>query len=184
MFLVGLIMQDSKHRSLNKNEEASTPSSAPLGSKHLFISAFAALVAGLAASLAAVVLMVVLRLAAGVPTPVELFGDRVLRLLPAARFVDFLIKFGSHSKTAPLGRALLGMIGLGALLGLVYAALVRLKIPVRGYRPTLREWLMAVLLTLGMTPIRTLAFWGDTGHNFVGLPQDGAFLGTMLCRAP
>src|SRR5258708_36469111 len=116
MFLVGLIMQDSKHRSLNKNEEASTPSSAPLGSKHLFISAFAALVAGLAASLAAVVLMVVLRLAAGVPTPVELFGDSVLRLLPAARFVDFLIKYGYHSITAPLWLAMLGMIWFGVLI--------------------------------------------------------------------
>ena len=180
MFLGGLIMQDSKHRSLNKNEEASTPSSTPLGSKHLFISAFAALAAGLAASLAAVVLMVVLRLAAGVPTPVELFGDRVLRLLPAARFVDFLIKFGSHSKTAPLGLALLGMIGLGALLGLVYAALVRLKVPVRGYRPTLREWLMAALLTVGMTAIGTLAFWGEIGQNFLGLPIAWAMLVTVL----
>lgn len=173
-------MQDSKHRSLNKNEEASTPSSTPLGSKHLFISAFAALAAGLAASLAAVVLMVVLRLAAGVPTPVELFGDRVLRLLPAARFVDFLIKFGSHSKTAPLGLALLGMIGVGALLGLVYAALVRLKVPVRGYRPTLREWLMAALLTVGMTAIGTLAFWGEIGQNFLGLPIALAMLVTVL----
>src|SRR5258708_34763554 len=111
MFLGGLIMQDSKHRSLNKNEEASTPSSAPLGSKHLFISAFAALVAGLAARLAAVVLMVVLRVAVGVPTPAEVFGDRDLRLLPAARFGDFLIKFQSHSQNASLGMAFVATLG-------------------------------------------------------------------------
>ncbi len=45
----------------------------------LLVATFAALAAGLAASLMAVLLMGVLRLAAGVPTPVELFGDHVLK---------------------------------------------------------------------------------------------------------
>ena len=47
----------------------------------LLVAACAALAAGLAASLMAVVLMGILRLEAGVPTPVELFGEHVLKLL-------------------------------------------------------------------------------------------------------
>src|SRR5258708_38816725 len=74
---------------------------------HLLIAALAGLGAGLAASLVTVVLMGVLRLAAGVPTPVELFGDHVLKLLPAGKFVDLLIKFSPHPQTATLGWAVL-----------------------------------------------------------------------------
>jgi len=60
-----------------------------------------------------------LRLAGGVPTPVELFGDHLLKLLPAPRFVDMRVFFSPHSKTTPLGLTLLGMIGLGTFLGIM-----------------------------------------------------------------
>lgn len=76
---------------------------------YLLIAALAALEAGLTASLMAVVLMGVWRLAAGIPTPVELFGDHVLKLLSAGPFVQLLIEFAPNSKTAPLGLTLLGM---------------------------------------------------------------------------
>src|SRR6266699_1985168 len=68
--------------------------------KHLLNAGLAALAAGFAASLMAAALMGVLRLEAGIPTPVELFGDHVLKLLPAGRFVQFLITFGRNAKTA------------------------------------------------------------------------------------
>ena len=60
--------------------------------KQLLVSGIAALCAGLVASLTAVLLMATLRLVAGVPSPVELFGDRVLKLMPAGQFVGFLIR--------------------------------------------------------------------------------------------
>src|SRR5262245_30426989 len=94
----------------------STPSSPPvLYSKlHTFLlSALFAPGAGLPASLLAVVLMGVLRLAAGIPTPVELFGDHVLKNINVNTFIRLLITFGPNAKTLPLGFALLGMVGAG-----------------------------------------------------------------------
>ena len=167
-------MQNDTQPSLNKKAESAAPSSTITRRKQLLVSALAALAAGLVASLATVLLMAVLRLAAGVPTPVELFGDRVLKLLPATRFVDFLITFGPNSKTAPLGLTLLGMIGIGTLLGLLYAALVRLKLPVTRYRPALREWLVAGLLAAAMTALAIILFWDEIRQNFLGLPIDWA----------
>src|SRR5579859_614429 len=119
--------------------------------KQLLVSGIAALCAGLVASLTSDLLMAVLRLAAGVPSPVELFGDRVLKLMPAGQFVGLLIRFGSHSKTAPLGLAILGMIGLGTVLGLLYAIIARVRLPTSGYRTARREWLAAAAFALAMT---------------------------------
>jgi hypothetical protein len=99
------------HQTMNTEEKADQ--FALSHRKSIFLTTFAALGAGLTASLTSVAFMLVLRLAGGVPAPVELFGDHLLKLLPAPRFVDMLIMFGPHSKTAPLGLALLGMIGLG-----------------------------------------------------------------------
>jgi len=140
----------------------------------------AALVAGLAASLVAAVLMGILRLAAGVPTPVELFGDHILKLLSVGQFIQLLITFGRNAKTEPLGLALLGMIGAGTMLGLLYAVVVRLMLPVRGYRPKRREWLTAVTLAIVMTLIAVVLFWSELGQNFLGLPLGWAMLVTAL----
>ncbi|MBO0797147.1 MAG: hypothetical protein J2P36_40225, partial [Ktedonobacteraceae bacterium] len=95
----------------------------------LLISLLCAFGAGLVASLIAVVVMGILRLWTGIPTPVELFGDYVLKHIDVHTFIKLLQTFAPHSKTTPLGLALLGMIGSGTLLGLLYAALVRLKLP-------------------------------------------------------
>src|SRR5260370_3908922 len=111
--------------------------------KRLLNAGLAALAAGFAASLMAAALMEILRLAAGIPTPVELFGDYVLKLLPAGRFVQFLITFCRNAKTEPLGLTPLGMIRLGTLLCLLYAPLVRVALPASGSQPPPREWLSA-----------------------------------------
>jgi hypothetical protein len=109
------------HQTMNAEDKADiSPASRH---KPIIIATFAALGAGLTASLTSVALMAIWRLIGGVPTPVELFGDHLLKLLPAARFVDMLVAFSPHSKTTPLGLALLDMIGLGTLLGLPYAAI-------------------------------------------------------------
>src|SRR5260370_14031960 len=107
---------------------------------HLLIAALAGLGAGLAASLVTVVLMGVLRLAAGVPTPVELFGDHVLKLLPPGKFVDLLIQFSPHSNTTPLDFTLLGMIAAGTELVALYPDLVHTVLPASGDLPKEREW--------------------------------------------
>jgi DMSO/TMAO reductase YedYZ molybdopterin-dependent catalytic subunit len=146
----------------------------------LLVTAFAALAAGLAASLMAVLLMGILRLQAGVPTPVELFGDHVLKLLPVGQFIQLLIKFGPHAKTEPLGLALLGMIGAGTALGLLYAAVVRVTLPASGYRPKRREWLTGATLAVLMTVAAIVLFWGEIGQNFLGLPLGWAMLVTAL----
>jgi DMSO/TMAO reductase YedYZ molybdopterin-dependent catalytic subunit len=148
--------------------------------KAIFLTTLAALGAGLIASLTSVAVMFVFRMAGGIPTPIELFGDHILKLLPAARFVDMLVFFGSHSKTAPLGLALLGMIGLGTLLGLLYAPIARVKLPAGGYRPALREWLTALIFTIAMTAVAIILFWVEIGQNFLGLPIGWAMLVTSF----
>src|SRR5437588_12522029 len=100
--------QDMQKIQQSTPEEADTSALSPR--KVILFTSLAALGAGLVASLTSVAIMFILRVVGGIPTPMELFGDHLLKLLPAPRFVDMLIFFGSHSKTAPLGLALLGMI--------------------------------------------------------------------------
>src|SRR5260221_11103761 len=147
---------------------------------HLLIAALAGLGAGLAASLVTVVLMGILRLAAGVPTPVELFGDHVLKLLPVGKFVDLLILFFPNSKTGPLGLTLLGMVGAGTVLGVISAVVAHVMLPGSGYRPKRREWLTAATLAVLMTLVAVVLFWGELAQNFFGLPIGWAMLVTAL----
>ena len=174
-------IQNTDHRSPGETSKASSsPSFSSSRRKRLLVAGSAAVVAGFVASLMAAALMGVLRLEAGIPTPVELFGDHVLKLLPAGRFVQFLITFGRNAKTEPLGLTLLGMIGLGTLLGLLYAPLVRVALPASGYRPARLEWLVAAVLAMVMTLAAVALFWGELGQNFLGLPIEWAMLVSAL----
>src|SRR6266567_8527591 len=114
--------------------------------------------AGLAASLLAVVVMGILSLVAGIPTPVDLFGDYVLKHIDVYTFIRLLNMFAPNSKTAPLGLALLAMIVVGTFLSWLYAALVRVKFPTDSYRPGRREWLTALALAVVMTLVGVLLF--------------------------
>ncbi len=173
--------QNTEHGSPGEiSKIASSPFSHSSRRNRLLVAGSAAVAAGFLASLVAAALMGALRLEAGIPTPVELFGDHVLKLLPAVRFVQFLITFGRNAKTEPLGLTLLGMIGLGALLGLLYASLVRLVLPASRYRPARREWLVAAGLALVMTLAAVALFWGELSQNFLGLPIEWAMLVTGL----
>jgi len=159
--------------STSKQEKAPTPpaSSAAYSKRRtLFTTALLAPGAGLAASLMAVVLMGILRLVAGLPTPVELFGAFLLKHIDVNTFIRLLIAFSPNSKTIPLGLALLGMIAVGTVLGLLYAAIVRIQLPAQGYRPGRREWLAALALGAGMTLIGVVLFWDELRQNFYGLP--------------
>jgi DMSO/TMAO reductase YedYZ molybdopterin-dependent catalytic subunit len=140
------------------------------------LSGLCGLGAGLVASLLAVVMMGILRLWLGVPTPVELFGDFVLKHLDVHTFVHLLVTYGPNAKTTPLGLALLGMIGLGVALGLLYAATVGVKLPAAACRPARREWFTALVLLIVMALLGILLFWDELRQNFLGLPVDWARL--------
>jgi DMSO/TMAO reductase YedYZ molybdopterin-dependent catalytic subunit len=113
--------------------------------------------------------MGILRLQVGVTTPPELFGDYVLKHIDVNTFIKLLATFAPNSKTTPLGLALLGMFGIGAVLGWPYAALVRLRLPVDGYRPARREWITAGVLAIVMTLVAVVLFWDEIRQNFFGL---------------
>ncbi len=73
--------------------------------------------------------------------------------------IALLNQFNPNSKTAPLGLALLGMLGVGTVLGGVYAAILHLPLPVVGYRPGRREWLVAASFAGAMTLVAVVLFW-------------------------
>jgi DMSO/TMAO reductase YedYZ molybdopterin-dependent catalytic subunit len=126
--------------------------------------------AGLVATLLAVVVIGILRLLVGIATPVELFGDYVLKHMDVHTFIRFLRMFQPNPKTTPLGLALLGMIGIGTMLALPYAALLRLKLPLTSKWLARREWLIALSLTAGLTLIGMILFWEELRQNYLGLP--------------
>lgn len=166
-------------------EKEISPSPVKFGwMKRIILTLLSALGAGLVASLVSVVSMLVLRLVAGIPTPVELFGDFILKKMPAPQFVGMLIRFQPHPKTAPLGLTLLAMLGVGTALGLLYALLTRLKLPLTGYRPGRVEWLSMLALALVMSLVGTALFWTELRQNYLGLPIDWArtlaILGLLL----
>src|SRR5207249_2457692 len=103
----------------------------------------------------------ILRIAAGIPTPVELFGDFILKHMDVHTFIRLLRTFAPNSKTAPLGLALVGMIGIGTALSWLYVALVRIPLPTNGYRPERHEWLTALAFTMLMSLISVVLFWDE-----------------------
>ena len=170
----------AKQSTSEEYTEETTHPKRRLSVKRVALGGFLALCAGLVASLLAVVLMGILRLAAGIPTPVELFGDFILKHISVDTFLKLLLTFGPNAKKTPLFFALLGMIGLGTVLGLVYAVLARVPLPVRGYRPGRREWLIAAIFALGMAGAATGLFWIELRQNFFGLPINWAITVTIL----
>ncbi len=169
-----------KTEQTSSETEDSAPPSRSSRVKRVLIAGLLSLIAGFVASLMAVFLMLVLRLTFGIPTPVELFGDFVLKHISVNTFLKLLFTFKSNAKTAPLGLALLGMIGLGTVLGLLYALLTRVAQPVKGYRPGRREWLVAGIFALLMSVVGILLFWNEIRQNFLGLPINPAICVTSL----
>jgi DMSO/TMAO reductase YedYZ molybdopterin-dependent catalytic subunit len=146
----------------------------------LLLSGLYALGAGVLASIVSIVCMGILRLQAGVPTPPELFGDYVLKHINTSVFIKLLATFAPNSKTAPLGLALLGMFGIGSVWGWLYATLVRLPLPVAGYRPARREWITALTMSVVMTLAAVVLFWDEIRQNFFGLTVEWSRTATML----
>ena len=148
--------------------------------QRMLVAGVLSLCAGFVASLLAVILMGILRLAAGIPTPVELFGDYVLKHISVDTFLRLLLTFGPNAKKTPLLFALLGMVGVGTVAGLLYAVLVRVSLPARGYRPQRREWIIAALFALVMAGAGTALFWNELRQNFFGLSINWAITVSVL----
>src|SRR5947209_9220236 len=148
--------------------------------RHVILAALSALGAGLVASLCAVLVMSFLRLVAGIPSPVELFGDHILKNISVDHFIQLLNRFKPNSKTAPLGLTLLAMIAVGTTLGLLYALVVRVQVPAASGRPSRKEWLIALGLALAMTLAGALLFWSELAQNFYGMPLEWAAPVTLL----
>lgn len=161
---------------------ADAPQSVPSYSKvrTRVLSGLCVLGAGLVASLVTVCVMSILRVAAGIPTPVELFSYYVLKHLTAPKFVDLQIAFSPNSKTAPLGLAVLGMIAAGTLISLLYVPLVRLRLPVDNYRPRRNEWLIASAIALVLILIASILFQEELRQNQFGFPVLTATLLSIL----
>jgi DMSO/TMAO reductase YedYZ molybdopterin-dependent catalytic subunit len=190
-------MQNTDQQSTEEQEKATSVAPKMFSPwRTVLFSALLAPAAGLVASLLTTVLMGILRLVAGIPAPVELFGDYVLKHINVGTFFRLLVVFGANSKTYPLGLALLGMILVGTVASFLYAALVRLSLPVQGYRPTRREWLVALAFTGVMTVIGVVLFWNELRQNFYGLTvewstfvsalallADFTLYGVVLCLA-
>ncbi len=146
----------------------------------LILSNAFALGAGFVASLVTVCVMSILRVAAGIPTPVELFSYYVLKHLTAPKFVDLQVAFSPNSKTTPLGLAVLGMIAAGTVISLLYAPLVRLRLPLESYRPRRREWLIALIIGLVLALIAAILFQVELRQNQFGFPILTATLLSIL----
>lgn len=150
------------------------------GFRKILILGASGLVAGLVASLLTVVVMGVMRLVAGIATPVELFGDYVLKHIDVNTFIKLLMTFAPTPKTTPLGLALLGMVIIGTVLGLIYAGLVQVRLPANGSRPRKREWLTVLVLAELLTLAGIVLFWNELPQNFLGLPFTWARIVTAL----
>jgi DMSO/TMAO reductase YedYZ molybdopterin-dependent catalytic subunit len=134
--------------------------------------------------------MGVLRLWWGTPTPPELVGERLLPLMSADQFVALLIRFQPHSKTGPLGLALLGQCIIGILLGPAYALAVRAwekkQMPsssaatAKSWFPRSSGWVAAVVFAASMEIIALAVFWPVLAEGLFGNPIDIARLLTIV----
>jgi DMSO/TMAO reductase YedYZ molybdopterin-dependent catalytic subunit len=115
---------------------------------------------GAAAGLAATLLLTVLRIAAGIPLPVETVSDRFLPLVPVDRFLQLLGLVGGPivAKEIAYASAFVLQVGLGVVAG----ALLALQ---RG-RVTLA--LAAVLAVIWLAAVVVL--WPALGSGYVGRP--------------
>src|SRR5690348_17321658 len=80
------------------------------------------LLAGLVAGLAMLALFGGLRLWLGIAPPVEMIPDRLAPTLSVDRFIDLVNQYGYNTlKATGIKAGLAGLIGAGAIVGILYA---------------------------------------------------------------
>jgi len=147
----------------------------------------AGLLAGLVAAFVMTMVMVALRILAGVPLPTELGADRVLPTLDIYTFLTLIGRNGGNvaAKIMAYNSGFVGQIALGAVLGVVYAAITERG---RGRAPD-RVWPFGVdrraalfaAAAVAVLWVASLAlFWPVLGANFRGVPPGSAGLVTAL----
>jgi DMSO/TMAO reductase YedYZ molybdopterin-dependent catalytic subunit len=137
--------------------------------------------AGVVAALLMTLVLLVLRHQLGVPTPSELFGERLVPTLSVDTFIKLLTQFGGFNnlKKIGFGSVLGGQIVVGLLGGLAYALIVD-RATSQSSRPaqTLRtnnSGLRFIFFFVGALWLATLILlWPVIGINYYGLPPASA----------
>ena len=124
------------------------------------------MIAGVVAGLAALFLSLVLRLALGVPLPVDFVSDRFLPFVPVGVFVPSLGVVGGPilAKMLAFYSSLLALPAIGLAAGRAYARLSRRRLAVPLVAGLL-AWLAAVAV-----------LWPALASNYHGLPPGDARL--------
>ncbi|MEJ7790611.1 MAG: hypothetical protein WKF65_01380 [Gaiellaceae bacterium] len=124
------------------------------------------MIAGVVAGLAALFLSLVLRLALGVPLPVDFVSDRFLPFVPVGIFVPSLGVVGGPilAKMLAFYSSLLALPAIGLAAGRAYARLSRRRLAVPLVAGLL-AWLAAVAV-----------LWPALASNYHGLPPGHARL--------
>ncbi len=141
------------------------------------------LLAGVVAAFAMTLVMTLLRLFLGVPLPAELAGDRFLpTLFNVQEFLRLLAESGGPiaAKSTALFSGFAAQVALGAVLGALYALVVRW--PSRGGGPhPRRRGLYFVALAVGFIwVVSVVVLWPVLGTNFRGLTPGLAVAATIF----
>ena len=147
--------------------------------------------AGLTGGLAMITLMMLLRTLAGVPTIMELLGDRIAPLIPVDTFLFLLGFFGGYNqfKQLGIGAAILGQLGVAVAGGVALALLARRELA----RPDAQDrplWgvgrrtvsIIAALTTLAWLILVAVLF-PNLGTHYFGLPPGSATIVTIIGMA-
>jgi DMSO/TMAO reductase YedYZ molybdopterin-dependent catalytic subunit len=128
--------------------------------------------AGAGAMLAVTVVAVVLRLAAGVPLPLELVSDRIVPLLPVDTFLRLVSELGGFVAGKRIGffAFFAGQVALGAALGALY-----------GLRPGSPRTLALAAGAAWLASVAAL--WPELDSNYRGLAGRPATVVTALTLA-
>jgi DMSO/TMAO reductase YedYZ molybdopterin-dependent catalytic subunit len=145
----------------------------------ILTSALLAPLAALVASLVSVMVVGILGVVAGIPSPMLLFSNFVLKHIDVNMFIHLLLTIPNTKETG-LSYALYGMIAIGTALGWLYAALALVKLPASGYRPGRREWLVTLALVILLAGTGIVLFWNESAQNHWGFPIPIARLFTSL----
>ena len=133
------------------------------------------MVSGLIATFVFLATSLAIRAALGVGTVIELAGDRTAPFLGIPLFFRMLGAAGSYSHLKEFGvvSILLGEIGCGMLLGLIYGMVVMKQ------GTKLAQRAVAALVAVG-TAVLMLALWPTFATNYDGLPPGRATLATAV----
>jgi DMSO/TMAO reductase YedYZ molybdopterin-dependent catalytic subunit len=145
----------------------------------------AGVLAGLVAALLMTLVMALLRAVAGVPSPAELVGERIVPLLTIAQFFKLFDLVGGYNnlKQLGVGGIIAGQLVFGIVAGLLYAILVerdRVRAPERIWRWGISRqgWRVTTALIALAWSVSLAALWPTLGANFRGLPPGSARIAT------